>query len=169
MTPTHTHAVHGGRFAFVARLSGTGSIAGTELVTYHDLDKDMPGAMKSEEWDRDWRPVESDDCPVCLGAGTDQIKGNKQHPCGGCYGLGKVRADGETPTELWELADIAGRIIARRTAERDEAQAWLADAEVQAFIERLRQQRIDDATAKHEQEWRAGRGYGHGGQRHTGD
>ncbi|MDN6323306.1 MAG: hypothetical protein L0J73_11730 [Halomonas sp.] len=119
MTPTHTHTTHGGRFAFAARLSATGSIAGTELVTYHDIDKDIPGAMKAEEWERDWRPVAKDDCAVCLGAGTDQIKGNKDRPCGGCYGLGKVRPDGETPTELWELADVAAGIIARRTAERD--------------------------------------------------
>lgn len=169
MTPTHTHRAHGGRYKWLAELAGGGSMAGKAVVTYHDLDKDLPCAVDAEEWRKQWQEIAPDACSVCLGSGTDQIKGNKQRPCGGCYGLGKVRADGEKPTELWDLADIAGRIIAQRTAERDDAQRQLADAEVQAFIEQLRQRGLDDATAKSEQEWRAGPGYGHGGQRHTGD
>lgn len=166
---THTHRTNGGRFALVSEHHGGGALAGQQLVIYADLDKDAQSATTADDWHQHWRPIAPDDCPVCLGAGTDQIKGNKANPCGGCYGLGKVRPDGEKPTELWELADVAACIIARRTAERDEARRWLADAEVQAFIEQLRQRRIDDATAKNEQEWRAGPGYGHGGQRYTGD
>lgn len=169
MTPTHTHANHGGRFALVSAHTGGGALAGQQLVIYADLDKECSSATTADDWRQHWREIAPDDCTVCLGAGTDQIKGNRDKPCGGCYGLGKVRPDGETPTELWELADVAAGIIARRTAERDEAQRWLADAEVQAFIEQLRQRRIDDSIAKNEQEWRAGRGYGPGGQRYTGD
>lgn len=165
MTPTHTHAHHGGRYTWLAELAGGGSMAGKAVVTYHDLGKDLPCAVDAEEWHQHWLPIAPDDCRVCLGAGTDQIKGNKDNPCGGCYGLGKVRPDGETPTELWELADIADAIIQRLRNERDEAQRQLSDGDVQALLKR----KTEDATTRHEQQWRAGRGYGPGGQRMTGD
>lgn len=169
MTPTHTHTESGGRYALISEHHGGGALAGQQLVIYADIDKECQSATTADDWHQHWRALEKDDCRVCLGAGTDQIKGNKANPCGGCYGLGKVRADGETPTELWELADVAAGIIAKRTTERDEARRWMADAEVQAFIEQLRQRRLDDSIAQQEHKWREGRGHGPMGQRHTGD
>lgn len=169
MTPTHTHATNGGRYTLVSAHTGGGALAGQQLVIYADLDKECSSATTADDWRQHWREIAPDDCTVCLGAGTDQIKGNKDRPCGGCYGFGKVLETGETPTELWDLASVATGIIDRLCRERDEAQRWLADAEVQAFIEQLRQRRIDDSIAKNEQEWRNGRGHGPGGQRHTGD
>lgn len=165
MTPTHTHRAHGGRFALVSEHHGGGALAGQQLVIYADLDKDVHSATTAEDWRQHWRAIEPDDCTVCLGSGTDSIKGNKQRPCGGCYGLGKVQANGETPTELWQLAEVAAGVIARRVGERDAARRQLADPAVRAVIQRQQQ----DETTRREQEWRAGPGYGHGGQRHTGD
>lgn len=169
MTPTHTHAEHGGRYSMLGEPLGSGPLESVHLVKYQDMQTHLEQITTMEDWGAHWRKIAPDDCSVCLGNGTDQIKGNKQRPCGGCYGLGKVEADGETPTDLWDLADIAGRIIRQLRAERDEAQRQLADAEVQAFIEQLRQRRIDDSIAEQEHAWRDGRGHGHGGQRHTGD
>ncbi|WP_311949325.1 hypothetical protein [Halomonas piscis] len=169
MTPTHTHRERGGRYALVAKHAGGGALTGQHLVIYHDLEKDVQSATTNDDWRQHWRAIAPDDCTVCQGSGTDQIKSNKTNPCGGCYGLGKVRTNGERPTDLWQLADVAAGIIAKRTAERDHAQRQIADPEIQAFVQNLRQQRIDDSIGRQEQEWRAGRGFGPGGQRHTGD
>lgn len=165
MNPTHTHSTAGGRYALIAEHAGGGELVGQRLVVYHDLDKDCQSATTANDWHHHWRAIEPDDCTVCVGTGTDQIKGNNANPCGGCYGLGKVQANGETPTELWQLAEVAAGVIARRVGERDAARRQLADPAVQAVIQRQQQ----DETTRREQEWRAGAGQGPGGQRITGD
>lgn len=167
--PTHTHKEQGGRFAVVAEAPGVGHLHGQGVVIYHDLDRDVQTATTADHWNQHWRPAEKDDCPVCLGAGTDQIKGNKENPCGGCYGLGKVRKDGETPADMWELSDVAQRIIIALENDVKEMSEHLALPGVMELIKRQRQQMIDDSTARQEQEWRNGRGHGPGGRRHTGD
>lgn len=169
MTPTHTHREHGGRYALLSEHHGGGALAGQQLVIYADLDKECSSATTADDWRQHWRAIAADDCTVCLGAGTDQIKGNTDRPCGGCYGLGKVQANGETPAELWDLASVATGIINRLCRERDDDRRQLADPEVQAFIQHRHQQRLDDSTARAEHQWRDGRGRGPMGQRHTGD
>ncbi|MDX5378739.1 MAG: hypothetical protein LPK08_14630 [Halomonas sp.] len=76
-------------------------------MIYHELGRDVLNATTADDWYQHWRPVAADACPVCMGSGHDQIKGNKNRPCGGCFGLGKVRKDGEPPTDMWELAEAA--------------------------------------------------------------
>ncbi|WP_027967287.1 hypothetical protein [Halomonas halocynthiae] len=167
--PTHTHRAHGGRFAQVASHAGTGPLDGQTLVIYHDLDKDVQSATTVDDWNSSWRPIAPNDCSVCLGTGHDQIKGDKRQPCGGCYGLGKVRDDGETPADCWELAAVATGIIQRQKKELDELRQFANNPAVQALIEQQRQQTITDSMGKQYQEWAGGSGHGPGGKRYTGD
>ncbi|NIC05215.1 hypothetical protein [Billgrantia bachuensis] len=167
--PTHTHRSQGGRYVEVSQHAGTGPLEGQQLVIYHDIGRDVQSATTADDWRLHWRPIAQDDCPVCMGAGTDQIKGNKAKPCGGCYGLGKVRKDGETPADMWELAGIAERIIIELENDVKDMTEHLALPGVLDLIKRQRQKMIDDSIAESEHKWRAGPGKGHGGQRHTGD
>lgn len=171
--PTHTHVTHGGRYVEVSEHAGTGPLEGQQLVIYHDLDRDVQSATTADDWRQHWRPIAPDDCPVCLGTGTDQIKGNKQRPCGGCYGLGRVKADGETPADLWQLATVATRIITGLQSELSLAVRQLkaihAAPGVNEALEAHLQHAISDSTARQEQKWRDGNGHGPGGRRHTGD
>ncbi|MDW5376794.1 hypothetical protein R6258_07655 [Halomonas sp. HP20-15] len=168
MKPTHTHA-QGGRFALVCETPGTGPLEGQTLVVYHDLGRDVQSATTLDDWRQHWRPIATDDCPVCLGTGTDQIKGNKSYPCGGCYGLGKVCSDGETPDDRWELAEVAAGIIKRQQQELEQRRQAMALPEVRAALQAARERQAADATAANEQQWRDGRGHGPGGRRYTGD
>lgn len=170
--PTHTHRTQGGRFAVVAEAPGVGDLHGQAVVIYHDMDRDVQTAITADKWKKDWRAAEKDDCPVCLGTGTDQIKGNKSKPCGGCFGLGKVRVDGETPTDLWELATVATAIIQRQAriiASRDQVLAFPEVKEALAIRKRQQHERMTDSIASSEQKWRDEKGHGPGGRRHTGD
>lgn len=170
--PTHTHREHGGRWQAVNSYSGSGPLEGQSVVVLHDIDKDVTSVTTYQDWSDNWRPIATDDCPVCLGSGHDQIKGRKDKPCGGCFGLGKVREDGETPGDRWELAEVAGRIIQRQARMLEQRDQVLDFPEVRKVLaERKRQQkeRIDDSIAEQEQKWRDGKGRGPRGQRHTGD
>lgn len=167
---THTHREHGGKFQEIAQHQGAGTdLEGKWLVLYRDLDKGIDSITNLKEWETQWRALAPDDCPVCLGAGHDHIKGNRDKPCGGCYGLGKVRDDGETPTDCWELAAVATGIIQRQQEELDELHQIARCPEVQALIEQQRQQTITDSMGRQYQEWAGGSGHGPGGQRYTGD
>lgn len=167
--PTHTHRANGGRFALVASYNGDMSLDAKMIIVYRDIDREIETATTAKDWEDNWQAVAPDDCPVCLGAGTDQIKGNKDKPCGYCYGLGKVREDGEAPAEIWDVATIATNIIERQKKELGRLRQIESHPDVQALIEQERQQAISDSVARQEQEWRNGRGHGPGGQRHTGD
>ena len=167
--PTHTHRDSGGRYGQVTTYWGVGPLEGQQFVVYQDLDRVTESLTTKDDWDENWRPVAPDDCPVCLGVGHDQFKGNKNKPCGGCYGLGKVMETGEAAKEMWELATVATGIIKRQQAELNQLRQIATNPAVQALIDRQRQQAIDDSTARQEQEWRSGRGHGPGGQRFTGD
>ncbi|MDN3525680.1 hypothetical protein QWY79_10435 [Halomonas sabkhae] len=169
---THTHTQHGGRYAELNQFDGGGALEGQKLVAYRDLDKDVTSATTLDDWRQHWRPIAADDCTVCLGTGRDSIKGNKRQPCGGCYGLGKVRKDGETPQDMWQLAQVAQGIIQRQQKGIDQRDQVLAYPEVrEALHERnkRRQQAGPEDWVQREQDWRAGDGRGHGGKRHTGD
>lgn len=168
-TPTHTHRESGGKYAYIGELSGGKVYAGQTLVIYHDLDKNITAHVVEGQWQSEWQPIQPDDCPICLGAGHDQFKGNKDKPCGGCYGLGKVKDSGETPAELWELATVATGIITRQQAELHQLRQIVEAPGVRAFYEQQRQQAINDSIGRQEQQWREGRGHGPGGQRYTGD
>jgi len=122
-----------------------------------------------EDWEQNWRVIAPDDCTICMGTGTDQIKGNKDKPCGGCYGLGKVLASGERPADLWELATVANGIIERHQAKLTKQRQQLAMPEVKEALLAAEMQRITDSVARQEQQWRDGKGHGPGGQRYTGD
>ncbi|MCB8889968.1 hypothetical protein [Vreelandella malpeensis] len=167
--PTHTHRDHGGKYAEIAQYQGAGALEGQWLVVYEDLDKGVQSATTQDDWRQQWRPLERDDCPLCLGAGTDPIKGDKSKPCGHCYGLGKVRADGKPLSDLWGVADIATGIIQRQRVELEQLRAIADYPGVRELVERERQQRIDASITLQEQEWRGGKGHSHGGQRYTGD
>lgn len=170
--PTHTHMTQGGRFVEVSEHAGSGPLEGQRLVVYHDLDKDVMSATTREDWRVHWKPVTPDTCTVCMGTGRDAIKGNKANPCGGCYGLGRVREDGETPTELWELADVAGRVIGnwrQQLAEHKAREALPGVAEAIQAALTAEIGRRQDAQAEQERKWRDGRGHGPGGARYTGD
>lgn len=169
MKPTHTHVAQGGRFALVTETPGTGPLEGQTLVVYHDLDREVQSATTLDDWRQHWRPIATDDCPVCLGTATDQIKGNAANPCGGCFGLGKVRDDGETPADRWELAAVATGIIKRQQQELAQRRQAMAVPEVRAALQAAEERQTTDAMAKQEQKWRAGRGHGPGGRRYTGD
>lgn len=167
---THTHRERGGKFQEIAQHQGAGTdLEGKWLVLYRDLDKGIDSITSLQEWESQWRALAPDDCPICLGAGYDHIKGNRDKPCGGCYGLGKVRDDGETPTDCWELASVATGIIQRQQEELLNLRRIAQTPEVQALIDQQRQQAIDNSIARQEQEWRRGKGFGPGGQRVTGD
>tara|TARA_B100000929_G_scaffold279500_1_gene256699 strand:+ start:515 stop:1027 length:513 start_codon:yes stop_codon:yes gene_type:complete len=167
--PTHTHRESGGKYAELQQHQGTGSLEGHWLIVYEDLDKGIQSATTQDDWLNNWRPLLHDDCPVCLGSGHDHIKGNKHRPCGHCYGLGKVRADGEAATDLWELSTVATGIIERQQEELHQLRQIASNPAVQALLEQQRQQAIDDSMARQEQKWRSEQGHGPGGQRFTGD
>ncbi|MCP1313014.1 MULTISPECIES: hypothetical protein [unclassified Halomonas] len=167
--PTHTHREHGGKYAELAQHQGAGALEGQWLVIYEDLDKGIQSGTTQGDWLEQWRPLERDDCPLCLGTGTDPIKGDKSKPCGHCYGLGKVMDTGERPTDQWELAEVSTGIIQRQRAELAQLRAIADHPGVRELVERELQQRIDESIALQEQEWRGKPGHGHGGQRHTGD
>nr|WP_300312855.1 hypothetical protein [Halomonas sp.] len=169
---THTHRQLGGRFALVAEHAGTGALEGQGVAIYLDIDKDITSATTTDDWRQQWRPIAKDDCPVCLGTGTDQIKGNKRRPCGGCFGLGKVKGDGETPGDMWELATVATGIIQRQLQELGQLHEMVAQPELQSAIQVLQQRQHEaelNAIARSEQQWRNGQGRAAGGRRHTGD
>lgn len=167
--PTHTHATQGGRFAMLAHYNGDVSLEAQMIVVYRDLDREVDTATTAKDWETNWRPIAKNDCPVCLGAGTDQIKGNKSRPCGGCYGLGKVRDDGETPADMWELASVAADIIKRQQRELKQRRKAMARTEVKEALEAAREREISDSITEQEQKWRDGTGHGPGGRRYTGD
>jgi len=166
--PSHTHQEHGGRYTLLGEHAGGGTLEGHTLIMYRDLDKGLQSLTTADDWRNNWRAIANDDCPICLGSGTDQIKGNTSKPCGACFGLGKVKADGETPTDRWELADIANGIIRRQQTELQRLRRITAVPEIQQAIGKYR----DDAGSdwmQDEQEWRSGPGRGPGGRRYTGD
>jgi len=172
--PTHVHNTHGTRTARIGTAQGEGQLAGQTLVIYLDLSTEPPATHYIEQarWDAEWMEIPADACPVCHGTGTDQIKKRKDRPCGGCYGLGRVRLDCETPKEMWELAEVAGRIIAELHREVAGLQSQLATPGVAEAIKaewQRRQQAASDAQAEQERKWREGRGHGPGGARMTGD
>jgi hypothetical protein len=167
--PTHTHRESGGKYAQLQQHMGTGPLEGNWLIVYEDLDKGVQSVTTQDDWLSSWRPLLTDDCPVCLGSGHDHIKGNKDRPCGHCYGLGKVRVDGEAATDLWELATVATGIIERQLEELNRLRQLEANPAIRALLEQHQQQMIDDSMARQDQQWRAEQGYGPGGQRHTGD
>jgi len=168
--PTHTHRESGGKFVELQQHMGTGPLLeGHWLIVYEDLDKGVQSVTTQDDWLSNWRPLLTDDCPVCLGSGHDHIKGNKDKPCGHCYGLGKVRADGEAATDLWELATVATGILERQREQIAQLSAIAENPAVQALLEQQRQQAMSDSIGRQEREWRDGQGAGPGGQRYTGD
>jgi hypothetical protein len=176
--PTHIHRTTQTQAARVGTAKGEGPEAGKTLVIYLDLSVEPPATHYIEQarWDAEWRETPADACPVCHGAGTDQIKKRRDRPCGGCYGLGRVREDGETPKGEWEVAEVAGRVIAKVKQERDHwRKRCEALEEVPGVAEAIvaerarRQQAASDAQAEQERKWREGRGHGPGGARYTGD
>lgn len=173
MTPTHTHRIQGGRFALVAEeVFGLGVYEGVIMVIIDDIDSGNRMVIDRDTWREAFRPIAKDDCQVCLGSGTDHIKGAKDKPCGGCFGLGKVREDGETPKDRWELAEVAERMIAELHREVAGLKSQLDTPGVAEAIKaewKRHQQAISDAQARQEREWREGRGHGPGGARMTGD
>lgn len=167
--PTHTHRESGGKFAEIERINGGGASEGSVQVIYHDIGRDVRRYTNPEDWKQNWRVIAPDDCTICMGTGTDQIKGNKDKPCGGCYGLGKVLESGERPADLWELAAVATGIIQRQQAKLTKQRQQLEMPEVKEALLAAEMQRITDSVARQEQQWRDGNGHGPGGQRFTGD
>lgn len=167
--PTHTHKTNGGRYVQTGEQMGGGALEGQLLIFYHDLGKDIASITTETDWRENWRSIAPDDCTICMGAGHDHIKGNRDKPCGGCYGLGKVRDDGETPADCWELAAVATGIIQRQQKELEELRKIANNPAVQALIEKQRKQTITDSMGRQCQEWAGGSGHGPGGQRYTGD
>lgn len=169
--PTHTHKTQGGRWAALGSHTGTGPLEGHEVVILKDIDKDITSVTTYEDWHGNWKPIAADDCTLCLGSGRDAIKGNKANPCGGCFGLGKVKANGEKPADEWQLADVALGIIQRQARiieQRDQVLAFPEVAEV-LKARKERQQKEPPGWVQREQAWREGSGCGHGGRRQTGD
>jgi len=167
--PTHTHRSNGGKFHETAQQMGGGALEGQLLVLYHDLDKDIASITTEVDWRQNWRAIKPDDCTICMGTGHDHIKGNKDKPCGHCYGMGKVRADGEAATDIWELATVATEIIHSQRAHIAQLSAIAENPAVQALLDQQRQQVITDSVGRQYQEWSDGHGHGPGGQRYTGD
>jgi len=168
--PTHTHRESGGKFAELQQHQGTGPLLeGQWLIVYEDLDKGIQSATTQADWLQNWREIAPDDCTVCIGTGTDHIKGNKDRPCGHCYGLGKVLVNGERPADLWELATVAADIINTQRAHIAQLSVIAENPAVQALIDQQRQQVITDSVGRQYQEWSDGHGHGPGGQRYTGD
>ncbi|MGE4534705.1 hypothetical protein [Halomonas sp.] len=178
MKPTHIHSTHGTRTARIGTAQGEGQLAGQTLVIYLDLSVEPPATHYIEQarWEAEWREIPADACPVCHGSGTDQIKKRKDRPCGGCYGLGRVKADGETPKGEWEVAEVAGRIIEGLRGKLERANSGIEAMQrtpgvpeaIDAERER-RRQAASNAQAEQERKWREGRGHGPGGARMTGD
>lgn len=171
MTPTHTHVTQGGRYAMLAHYNGDMSLESQMIVVYRDLDHETETATTAKDWETNWRPIATDDCTVCMGTGTDQIKGNKSQPCGGCYGLGKVRQDGEKPANEWEVADVALGIIRRQQRIIEQRDQVLAFPEVQEALKARNEKKGKEPPdwVQREQQWRESGGRGHGGRRHVGD
>lgn len=178
MKPTHISIAHGAKSARIGTAQGEGQLAGKTLVIYLDLTVEPPAThyIEEERWEAQWREIPTDACPVCYGSGTDQIKKRQDRPCGGCYGLGRVKEDGETPKEMWELAEVAGKVITEIRAEmakiERKAALMMQAPGVADWLEaeRARRQRAaSDAQAEQERKWREGRGHGPGGARYTGD
>lgn len=167
--PTHTHRESGGKFNELAQHQGTGPLEGQWVVIFHDLEEGFQMATTQDYWVQNWREIAPDDCTVCMGTGHDHIKNNKEMPCGGCYGLGKVRENGETPADRWELANVATGIIQRQQEELLNLRRIASNPAVQALLDQDRQQAMEDSMARDEQKWRDGRGHGPGGQRYTAD
>ena len=169
--PTHTHKTQGGRWAALGSHTGTGPLEGHEVVILKDIDKDITSVTTYEDWHGNWKPIAADDCTLCLGSGRDAIKGNKANPCGGCYGLGKVKANDEKPADEWQLADVALGIIRRLRQENEALRHTAEDPEVIELLRQRakRQQKEPPGWVQKEQAWREGSGRGHGGRRHTGD
>ncbi|MGP9579727.1 hypothetical protein ACT3RX_17115 [Halomonas sp. AOP42-E1-40] len=167
--PTHTHRESGGKYAELQQHEGAGPLAGQWLVIYEDLTKGIQSVTTQQDWLTSYREIKPDDCTICMGTGHDHIKGNKDKPCGNCYGLGKVREDGQTPADMWELSDVAYRIIQLQQNELEDLRKVAAHPGVIDLIKRDRQEAIDNSIARQEQDWRRGKGHGPGGQRHTGD
>ncbi|MGO3058309.1 MAG: hypothetical protein ACTID3_15435 [Halomonas sp.] len=167
--PTHTHRELGGKYAELQQHEGAGPLAGQWLVIYEDLNKGIQSITTQEDWLTNWRPVAPDDCTVCMGTGTDHIKGNPDNPCGHCYGLGKVLDSGERPSEMWDVASIAAIIIQRQQDELLNLRRIASSPAVQALVEQERQQAINESTARNERAWREGQGHGPHGLRYTGD
>lgn len=176
MTPTHTHKTQGGRFTMLAHYNGDTSLDAQMIVVYRDLEREIETATTAKDWEANWRPIEPDTCTVCMGTGRDAIKGNKANPCGGCYGLGRVKADGETPKGEWEVAEVAGRIIEGLRGKLERANSGIEAMQrtpgvpeaIDAERER-RKQATSDAQTAQERKWRESRGHGPGGARYTGD
>ncbi len=166
--PTHTHRQHGGRFVMEREHAGASALEGQRLTVYRDLDKDVTSATTLDDWHKNWKPLDADDCPLCLGTGRDAIKGAKHQPCGGCYGLGKVRKDGTRPEDCWQTADVAQGIIQRQQHELGRLRQIAALPGVQKIVEKHHAENRA-AWVEEEQKWREGPGRGHGGRRHTGD
>lgn len=167
--PTHTHRERGGKYAELQQHQGTGPLAGQWLVVYEDQIKGIQSITTQSDWVQNWRRIKADDCTVCMGTGTDHIKGNAANPCGHCYGLGRVRKDGETPVDRWELSEVAQRIIIELENDLQEFKEVLAVPGVVDLVERQRKQSLEDSMARNEQAWHNGKGHGPGGQRYTGD
>ena len=167
--PTHTHRTSGGKYAELQQHMGAGPLEGHWLVIYEDLDKGIQSATTQDDWLANWREIAPDDCTVCMGTGTDHIKGNKANPCGHCFGLGKVMESGKAAGGVWDLAAIATGIIQRHQAELHQLRQVANNPAVQALIEQQRQQTMSDSVARQERQWRDGKGHGPGGQRYTGD
>lgn len=149
----------------LAEHHGTGALEGQTVVLYLDCDKQIQSVTTAPDWRQQWRAIARNDCPICMGTGTDQIKGNASAPCGACFGLGKVKTDGESASTLWELAEIAHKIIQHQRQRLQQIEPIAHDPQVQ----QLMANRSNEAVGAHEQNWRDKPGHGAGGQRHTGD
>lgn len=60
-------------------------------------------------------------------------------------------------------------IILRHQLELEQRRKAMAKPEVRKAIQRKRERAVSASTAERKQKWRAGRGYGPGERRHTGD
>ena len=174
MKPTHVHRQHATRAARIGTAQGEGQLAGKSLVIYLDLSTQPPAThyIEAGRWEAEWREIPADACPVCHGSGTDQIKKRKDRPCGGCYGLGRVRQDGETPKGAWEVAEVALGIIQRQARIIEQRDQVLAFPEVQEVLKARKERQQQEGPpdwVQREQDWRGSRGRGPGGARMTGD
>lgn len=77
-------------------------------------------------------------------------------------------ANGEAPHDLWGLSEVACGIIARQRQQEERMQTLLAEPELVAAVEQVKQRQQAEVT-RSEQAWRDGPGRGAGGRRHTGD
>lgn len=170
--PTHTHKTQGGRFAMVAHYNGDTSLDAQMIVVYRDVDREIETATTAKDWEQNWQPIAADTCTVCMGTGHDHIKGNKTAPCGGCYGLGRVRQDGKKPQDEWQLAEVSLGIIQRQAKIIEQRDQVLAFPEVNEVLKERKERQQKEGPpdwVQREQEWRGSPGRGHGGGRMTGD